>query len=361
MSSRAIPLAIDARPRGPHGPLAAVRLQGRSVLCHVLDLASDVTPAGEEIVVHARAEDHGRLSELASLTQSHRVTFLTGAPRADAAVLRTDRYYDRSRLRRRLRRGRSPEGAVIWRLDHFEALQTAEEEITRRLTYQPLGKYWAFPLARMLADWLVPTRVRPNAVTLVAALLMLTAAGLVASGLSTVTAHSLTAGALALALVLDTADGRLARSQGTSSAFGRWLDQVLDELADVVLHTAIAWAAFRTSNNAIWLVAGMVYASGKYLFLIQSLLGEELERAERDLDPESPREAISAVHSNGGGASVLSFIRRLARGLGHADFRWHLWIALALMGRLEIALGAYAIYFPMRAIAGVVRKGVRYA
>ena len=49
---------------------------------------------------------------------------------------------------------------------------------------------------------------------------------------------------LALALVLDTADGRLARLQGTCSAFGRWLDQVLDELADLALHAAIAWAAF---------------------------------------------------------------------------------------------------------------------
>jgi phosphatidylglycerophosphate synthase len=352
MSARAVPLAIDARPRGPHGPLALERLQGRSVLCYVLDLASELTPDGQEIFIHARAEDHGRLSELASLTQSRRVTFLTGAPRADATILRTDRFYDRSRLRRRVRRGRSPEGAVLWRLDRLEALQSAEEEIRRRLTYQPLGKYWAFPLARMIADRLTPTRIRPNAVTLAAAVLMLSAAGLVAFGSSTVSVRCVTAGALALALVLDTADGRLARSQGTSSAFGRWLDQVLDELADIVLHAAIAWAAFRSSAHADWLLVGIVYASGKYLFLIQSLLGEQLEMA---------HERLRAAPAVTGRRSILSFTSRLVRGLGHADFRWHLWIVLAFMGRLEVALVMYASYFPARAFAGVVRKAVRHA
>ena len=77
--------------------------------------------------------------------------------------------------------------------------------------------------------------------------------------------------------MLDTADGRLARLQGTSSALGQWLDQVLDELADMALHAAIAWAAFARDGQPIWLVLGIVYASGKYLFLVQSLLGDELE------------------------------------------------------------------------------------
>ena len=49
------------------------------------------------------------------------------------------------------------------------------------------------------------------------------------------------------------------------------------------------------------------------------------------------------------------------RLIGHADVRWHLWIVLALAGRLDVALAAYAGYFPARAFAGAVRKGVRYA
>jgi hypothetical protein len=47
--------------------------------------------------------------------------------------------------------------------------------------------------------------------------------------------------------------------------------------------------------------------------------------------------------------------------IGHADLRWHLWIVLAVVGRLDLALGVYAAYFAVRALGGAVRKGVRYA
>ena len=50
----------------------------------------------------------------------------------------------------------------------------------------------------------------------------------------------------------------------------------------------------------------------------------------------------------------------LVRLIGHADVRWHLWILLALAGRLEIALLFYACYFALRTTAGVLRKAVRY-
>src|SRR5205814_10156083 len=103
------------------------------------------------------------------------------------------------------------------------------------------------------------------------------AAGLIAAGPIGWGGRVAVATAMALALVLDTADGRLARLQGTSSAFGRWLDQVLDELADLTLHAAIAWAAFSRDGQPLWLLLGIGYASGKYLFLVQSTLGDELE------------------------------------------------------------------------------------
>src|SRR5205807_932782 len=75
-----------------------------------------------------------------------------------------------------------------------------------------------------------------------------------------------TAAALALALVLHTADGHLARLQGTASEFGRWLDAILDELGDMALHAAAAWAAFHRDAQPAWLLLGMLYAMGKYLF-----------------------------------------------------------------------------------------------
>jgi phosphatidylglycerophosphate synthase len=154
-------------------------------------------------------------------------------------------------------------------------------------------------------------------------------------------------------LVLDTADGRLARLQGTSSALGRWLDQVFDELADMVLHAAIAWAAFSRDGWPGWLLLGVLYASSKYLFQVQSLLGEELEReAERTSAAGASRERPMAR---------TKWVAWVMRMIGHADVRWHLWIGLALFGRLELALVAYAFYFALRATSGVVRKAVRYA
>jgi phosphatidylglycerophosphate synthase len=270
---------------------------------------------------------------------------MAGPPRADAAVLRTDRFYDRSRLRRRLSRGRSPESAVLWRLDRPESIHSAYEELTRRLTYQPIGRYWAFPIAERLAGWLRPTPIRPNAVTIAAAGLMLMAAAMIALES---TWPIVSAAAMAVALVLDTADGRLARLQGTSSAFGRWLDEFLDEMVDMVLHAAIAWSAFARDGRPIWLLLGIAYASGKYLFRVQSSLGDDLEPRQtgetRKLPIRRPPRLASIV-----------------RGLGHADLRWHLWIVLAAVRRLDIALAVYAIYFPTRTLAAAIRKGWRHA
>jgi hypothetical protein len=165
--------------------------------------------------------------------------------------------------------------------------------------------------------------------------------------------------ALALALVLDTADGRLARLQGTSSAVGRWLDNVLDEVADLALHAAIAWAAFSRDGRPLWLLLGIGYASGKYLFLVQSILGNELEAALQATEvPAGPR---LGGRKPGRGPRGIAGLAGAFRLIGHADIRWHLWIVLTLLGRLDLALAVYAVYFPARALAGVVRKGVRYA
>lgn len=343
------PLVIDARPRGPSGPLAGALVLGRPVLDHLLDLATTIVEdrgeAGQPVAIHARLEEHRRLAGLLEGRPSRRFVFLTGSPSEGSAILRADRLYDPARLGRALRRGRDPESAVVWRLDRPQGLAGAEAELIRRQTYQPIGRYWALGPARLLARALRPTRVRPNALTVAAAGLMLAAAAAVAFAPTVATARAAIASALALALVLDTADGHLARLQGTASAFGRWLDAVLDELSDMALHAAIAWAAFARDGRPAWLLLGMAYAMGKYVFLVGTVEGEKGETpAVTSPQPVRPSPLASAV--------------RLA---GHADLRWHLWIALAALGRLEIALAAYAAYYPARAIAGAARKAVRHA
>ena len=145
MSARAVHLVIDARPRGPHGLLAAEVVLGKSVLNHLLDLAVEHVPPGKAVVVHARGDEHDRLRELALGSSTEAVVFVNGPPRADAAILRTDRLYDPARLRRGLRRGRSPESAVVWRLDRPESLSTADQELTRRLTISRWASTGRFP------------------------------------------------------------------------------------------------------------------------------------------------------------------------------------------------------------------------
>jgi phosphatidylglycerophosphate synthase len=156
-----------------------------------------------------------------------------------------------------------------------------------------------------------------------------------------------TSAALALSLVLDTADGHLARLQGTASPFGRWLDAVLDELGDMALHAAIAWAAFARDSAPVWLVLGMLYAMGKYLFQVVNATWEANKDSTTDEAKSSTGRTSIALESS---------LPKLVRLAGHADIRWHLWIVLAFLGRLDLGLAAYALYFPIRALGAAVRK-----
>ena len=338
-------VVIDARPRGPNGPFAGERVLGRPVLGHLLDLAESWGDGA--VAIHARIDEHDTLRAVVHPEAADRVRFVTGPPPEHSAILRADRLYDPARLRRALNRGRDPESAVIWRLDRPRGLDGAADELIRRQTYQPLGRFWALGPARQLAQRLRPTRIRPNAVTLASGGLVLGAAVAVALGPESWMCRSFTAGALALALILDTADGHLARLQGTASEFGRWLDANLDELGDMALHAAIAWSAYSRAANPAWLLGGMCYAMGKYLFVIGSHTGEILD------PPPSPSGTPAIANQ--------SQLRRVVIALGHADVRWHLWIVLAAVGRLDVALVVYAAYFPARTLAGLLRKVARHA
>jgi phosphatidylglycerophosphate synthase len=335
-------LVIDARPRGPRGPLAVEPVQGRSVLEHLLDLAARLDDGGATTLVFTRPEDQTLLEPLVASTQNARLVLAEGEPAGGVRVLRTDRLYDPARLGKALRRGQDPESAVIWRLDVPHALAGAADELVRRQSFQPIGRYWALAPARRLARALAPTRVRPNAVTLLAGALVLGAAVVVAFAPAGTLANVLAASALAIALVLDTADGHLARLQGTSSAFGRWLDGWLDEVGDMALHAAIAWSAFTRTGQVFWLLFGMLYAMGKFVFVAGTSSGDE---------PGSSGKLITPLPE--------SLATRCVRLAGHADVRWHLWIVLAAAGRLDAALVAYAFYFPARSVLVAARKAVR--
>lgn len=340
-------IVIDARPQGTNGPLAEEPVLGRSVLAHHLDLARRLS--SHPIAIHARLDDHPRLRSALTDLGLESAPLVPGPPPEHTLILRTDRLYDLRRLRQSAHRGLPAERAVLWRLDTPTHLESASEELLRRSSYQPLGRFWAFAPARSLARALAPTFIRPNLVTLASAGSMFLACALVAFGPSHWLAQLAAASALALGLILDTADGHLARLQGTASAFGRWLDAFLDETADLALHAAIAWSCFTRFASPAWLLLGMLYVSARYLFLSSSILAQNtaLDTPETTPALPSPR--------------PLDRVRSLVAFLGHADLRWHLWIILAALGRLEIALIAYTAYFTLRLALSVARKAVLHA
>src|SRR5262249_36389106 len=115
---------------------------------------------------------------------------------------------------------------------------------------------------------------------------------------------------------------------------------------------AIGWGTFARTQQAGWLALAMAYAMGKYLFVLMTTgpgTGEGPERPD------------ASGREDGAAGSDWDWPRRLIRGLGHADLRWHLWIVLAALGRVELALAAYAAYFPIRSLAVATRRAVRHA
>ncbi len=93
---------------------------------------------------------------------------------------------------------------------------------------------------------------------------------------------------------------------------------------------------------------GMAYVSAKYLFVQASSMAEA-----GGLGGESTPPILVQARPSG-----LGRVRNLIVFLGHADLRWHLWIVLAALGRLELALIGYAAYFSLRFGLGFARKAV---
>lgn len=337
-------LVIDARPRGPRGPLATELVRGRSLLDRVLDLAIVLFRNSQEpIAVVVRFDDEPLLRPSIEGHPSGRFVIASRLP-PGAAVLRTDRLYDLRALRETIRGAGDPESAALWRIDGPHGLAGANEILQRTRGASPLGRYWALRPARRLARSLAPTLVHPNVVTTAASACLLGAAALVALTTPTIVVRGATATLLALALILNRTDGHLAKLQRTDSSFGRWLAGWLDAVGDMTLHAAIAWSAFQASSSPLWLALGMLYGMGRYVFAYGS-------------DDAPGMGSIRSTIVRPPGSRLTRWIR-LA---GHRDMRWHLWIALAALGRLEWALAGFAAYYPARAVSHAVERVVRRA
>jgi phosphatidylglycerophosphate synthase len=146
------------------------------------------------------------------------------------------------------------------------------------------------PLGAIIAQALLRSRVTPNSVSIVGALMTLIGAALVLVSPAPAPVIIVIAVFVVwqLALALDNADGLLARARAESSPFGAWLDQILD----FVNHTAvvISLAAYATRSfsfdSVTVAVAAPLVLSGSLIGLFASAQRNALLGTRPALGPE---------------------------------------------------------------------------
>ncbi|HPW18123.1 MAG TPA: CDP-alcohol phosphatidyltransferase family protein [Candidatus Aminicenantes bacterium] len=124
------------------------------------------------------------------------------------------------------------------------------------------------PLASLLVRLVYPTAVTPNQLTVFALLVSLASAVLFARGRPI--SSLLAAVFCQLSLILDCADGMLARSRNACSRFGSYLDLFLDRIADFCVLLGVVIGYFRAgAGNKDRLILGLFIIA---LYLLQVIL-----------------------------------------------------------------------------------------
>lgn len=165
----------------------------------------------------------------------------------------------------------------------------------------PLYLLWVNrPAGRVVAAALRNTPVRPNHVTFAGAVLTYGSLLWLAFGAGTGVSSVLVGVLLALGYVLDSADGQLARLQGRSSAYGEWLDHILDNGRIAVMHVAVFCFLVRNTEHDPVLLAA---CTGAFLLASSTIFfgGALLDQLRRNSVARNG--GAGAARSGGAGAS----------------------------------------------------------
>ncbi len=113
-----------------------------------------------------------------------------------------------------------------------------------------LARAWGARIIEPIARFLTRLGLTPNAVTVLGFLLSAAVALVLATGRLTV------AGLLLIAtLAFDAVDGTMARTQGTTSRFGAFLDSTLDRWTELFLYGALVWHYLQSGQDLYVLLA----------------------------------------------------------------------------------------------------------
>ena len=127
----------------------------------------------------------------------------------------------------------------------------------------PVSRHLNRPLSVRISRWLVNYGITPNQISLFSFLCSVLAAGLFALG-----------GYLALVLggflaqfasIVDGCDGEVARLKFQTSAYGGWLDAVLDRYADALLLFGLTWHAYADKTDSLILLTGFLAIIGSFM------------------------------------------------------------------------------------------------
>jgi N-acetylglucosaminyl-diphospho-decaprenol L-rhamnosyltransferase len=203
----------------------------------------------------------------------------------------------------------------------------------------PISRWYLLPLADWMARRLAQRSIRPWHVTLTGAGIAVLAALCLGLGLGTIAA------ALVLAVwFCDRLDGKLARRQQRETRWGAWLDANLDELTDLGLHGALAWAAATAAQSSLPWALFTAFLFGKYLF-VYGLASDEPTTASGH---GARNDDTSHVYQP---AAKQTWLRWLYHLPGNADVRMHLLALLVAAGWWTAELLLVAVYFNARWIA----------
>ncbi|MBW2121714.1 MAG: NTP transferase domain-containing protein [Deltaproteobacteria bacterium] len=173
-------------------------------------------------------------------------------------------------------------------VDDLPALRRAEKALVANLGEKsndgPVSRYLNRPISLSISRRLANRRITPNQISLFSFLCSVLAAGLfVQRGYLAL----LLGGLLAqFASIIDGCDGEVARLKFRSSAYGGWLDAVLDRYADAFLLFCLTWHAFRDRAESGILWAGFLAVIGSFVVSYtadkyDSLMAEKVGRISR--------------------------------------------------------------------------------
>jgi 1L-myo-inositol 1-phosphate cytidylyltransferase / CDP-L-myo-inositol myo-inositolphosphotransferase len=152
-----------------------------------------------------------------------------------------------------------------------------------------VDRYFNRKCSCWLTRWLLQTSLSPNAITVLATVVGLLAAGAFAVG--SYFMGILGAVLFQFAAILDCCDGEVARLKFQESPFGEQLDIILDNLVHIALFAGIAWAASHTRWGVWALVLGAMAIIGNLAaFQIVQTAG----RRRKQMD-ESQRHRIDVI------------------------------------------------------------------